>query len=149
MSLYAPRDTIGGGVLVAAGLFVSSYAYATMPLGTVARMGPGFMPFVLGFLLAGLGLFIALGSLKDRMPLPVFNWRAFLAVVGAILAFSFLARPLGMVPAVAAVLILASLAEMKITKWQFIALVIALPSVAYLTFSVGLGVPLPLFKWPF
>jgi hypothetical protein len=148
MSLSTSRDLVGGGALIALGLFVSAYSYQTMPLGTVSRMGPGLMPFSLGWLLAIFGCIIGLAGLTTRVPIERFAWRPFACVIGAILVFSVLARPFGMVPAVASVLAIASLAELKITKLQFLSLVIALPTLCYLAFSVGLGVPLPLFRWP-
>ena len=149
MSLWTSRDLVGGGALVAAGLFVSAYSYQTMPLGSVSRMGPGLMPFSLGWLLAIFGVIIAVGSLVERVKMEKFEWRSFLCVIGAIIVFSLVARPLGMVPAVASVLAISSLAEMKITRVQFISLLIVLPTLCYLAFSVGLGVPLPLFRWAF
>ncbi|GGA79700.1 hypothetical protein GCM10011385_37400 [Nitratireductor aestuarii] len=149
MSLWTSRDFVGGGALIGLGLFVSAYSYQTMPLGTISRMGPGLMPFSLGWLLTGFGAIIAAGSIANRVQIEKFEWRNFLCVVGAIIVFSLVARPLGMAPAVACVLVLASLAELKMTKVQFLALLVALPTLCYLAFSVGLGVPLPLFKWPF
>lgn len=149
MSLWTSRDFIGGAALIGLGLFVSAYSYQTMPLGTVSRMGPGLMPFSLGWMLAGFGVIIAAGSIVNRIQIERFEWRPFSCVVGAIVLFSLVARPLGMAPAVACVLILANLAELKMSKLQFVALLIALPTLCYLAFSVGLGVPLSLFKWPF
>src|SRR5690606_15751521 len=131
------------------GIFVSVYSYQTMPLGTVSRMGPGLLPFSLGWVLVLFGSIIALSGIVSRIPIEPFAWRPFACVISAILIFSVLARPLGMVPAVASVLALASLAELKITKLQFVALLITLPTLCYLAFAVGLGVNLPLFRWPF
>jgi hypothetical protein len=56
-------DILGGALLVAFGLGVGFYAQR-YNIGTLTRMGPGFFPAALGFLLALLGLAILLPGLR-------------------------------------------------------------------------------------
>lgn len=149
MAIQNYRDLIGGVGLMVMGVFVAIYAYQTMPLGTVARMGPGLMPFALGILLAALGAIVTFGGFMVRATLEPFALRPFAAVIASILLFALLARPFGILIAVGVVLGASTLAELKTSKWQFLSLLIILPTAAYLIFSVGLGVSLPLFNWPF
>jgi heat shock protein HtpX len=56
------RDLAGGLACIAIGLFVVRYASQHYTVGETARMGPGFFPVVLGWVLTGLGGLIALLS---------------------------------------------------------------------------------------
>jgi hypothetical protein len=149
MPIQNYRDLIGGAALIALGIFVAVYSVQTMPLGTVNRMGPGLMPFALGWILAGLGGLIVFASFLDQAVIPAFNVRPFFTVIAAILVFAVLARPFGMVLSTAAVVCFSALAEMRMSRLQFLGLLFGLPIATYLIFSYGLGVPLPLFNWPF
>ena len=46
------RELIAGAVLMSFGLFVALYAAGHYPVGQAARMGPGFFPVALGWILA-------------------------------------------------------------------------------------------------
>ncbi len=69
------------------------------PLGSAARMGPGYFPTALGWLLAGIGVLVLLKSLAStrrrqrRAPHPWLLLRLLLAVA----AFALLLNPLGLV----------------------------------------------------
>ena len=49
------KDILAGAVLIALGLPGAAYALATLPLGTLRRMGPGMFPAALGLILALFG----------------------------------------------------------------------------------------------
>ena len=107
------RDLIAGLALAALGTFVALYACESYPIGRVARMGPGFAPVALGWILAGFGAVIALLALRKAAP-PIdqlsFEWRPLLPVLTAILVFSGTVETLGLVPATVALIMLAAMA---------------------------------------
>jgi putative tricarboxylic transport membrane protein len=85
--------------LAVLGLFLALSAWR-MPFGTGSAPGPGILPFVLGLVMAGLGVIAALKALwskHDKKPVSVGSERALLCILvlfGAALAFV----PFGFVP---------------------------------------------------
>ncbi len=69
-------------------------------IGTTAKMGPGYFPFLLGLILTILGILITLKSLsrekeiKKKIPLRI---RPMISVLSSIVLFGLLLYPLGMV----------------------------------------------------
>lgn len=103
MNLRSPRDFFGGMIFVVFGVAAAVVA-RDYPMGSAMRMGPGYFPFVLGCLLAGIGVAVVLrGVLRDGPPLERTFWRAVLLVLAAIGAFAFTVEPLGL--AIATVLL--------------------------------------------
>jgi hypothetical protein len=141
-------DLASGAALVVAGVLIASYASATMELGTVSRMGPGMFPAALGVILATLGALIFVPALFTAGTPPDIDWRTMAAVSVSMLAFALLIRPFGLVPAIVALVAIASLADGKLGL-KGIALVSGGLSLAsWLIFSVGLELQLPAFAWP-
>lgn len=131
---------VGVGVVI----FGRRYAF-----GTAAHMGPGFFPTVLGALLAGLGIVIALGALRlrgERAPIGGLALRPVIAVLGSVVLFALLLRPLGLVASSILLVVLSSLGSREL-RWREVAiLAAALTLFSVLVFSVGLKLDLPV--WP-
>ena len=145
------RELIAGAVLMSFGLFVALYAARHYPVGQAAHMGPGFFPVTLGWILAGLGLVIALFAFRKTMHVlhpPPFALRPFLAVPASVAAFSLLVTPFGLVPATFALAFVAAFAERKFVLRRTVLLGIALGVLAWLIFTVGLQMNLPAFRLP-
>ncbi|WP_119153510.1 tripartite tricarboxylate transporter TctB family protein [Caldimonas tepidiphila] len=141
------QDLAGGLALSALGLFVAFYARQSYDFGTAARMGPGFFPTILGWMLAVLGLLVAVPAFFRSGSLPQVEWRTFAIVMGSVLAFAFSLKTLGLIPATALAVFLSSLADREIT-WRGRALVVAgVTAVTVLIFVTGLGMILPLWWW--
>lgn len=142
------RDLIAGGVLAAFGVFVALYAAHHYEVGEPSRMGPGFFPVALGWLLAGLGVVIALMSLRKTVQVlhpPPVSLRALLAIAAAILVFSLLVERLGLVPATVALTFVAVFAERPVRWRRTLLLAGGLSLLSWLVFTVGLGMTLPAF----
>ena len=145
------RDLASGLLLIAAGLFVAIHAMTNLELGTMARMGPGYFPMVLGWLLTALGVVIALLSLRGAIVdalAPRLAFRPLLAVFCSLLIFSFLIEPFGLVPATMALTAIAVFAERKPPLRRSVLLAIGLSFVAWLIFTVALQMTLPAFHFP-
>lgn len=146
MKNHNSQDLLGGVLLCATGLFFALYAQR-YGFGTTARMGAGFFPTVLGWILAGLGVLVALPALLRKGPSVKVQVGNFLYVMAALLVFAFSLPHLGLVVATAAAAFLASMADREIT-WRGRAAVSAGVSlVTVLVFKIGLGVQLPLWWW--
>lgn len=142
-------ERITGLVLMVAGVGFAWYALEHYALGTPRRMGPGMFPVGLGLVLAALGLAIAIVSPDRALRRPDFDLRISAAVVGAIVIFGLLVSSLGLLPAVAGTVVVAALAERPFRPISVIALSAVLGTMAWLIFRVGLGLPMPMLRWPY
>jgi hypothetical protein len=143
------RDLVGGGLLIALGLWAGFHAIANFDVGTVSRMGPGMFPASLGFLLAGLGAVIALPALFRSGEMPTVDWRPMLVIMLGVLVFALTVTRLGMVPAIVLLTLISVFADTKLRLVGGVILSVALSLIAYLIFRVGLGIVLEPFRWPF
>jgi putative tricarboxylic transport membrane protein len=145
------RDIIGGSALTLAGLFYGIYAYTHYELGTLSRMDSGMFPMWIGYLMAALGLAIAVAGLlrKGEYSFPMIEWRTLVVVLASVAAFAFCVRHFGVVPAIIIQSVVVSLADNKLTIVKKLILAVTLAIVAVLIFRVGLDLPLHLFAWPF
>lgn len=143
------RDLTGGLLLLVGGLAFAWYAAGHYELGTLRRMGPGMFPMALGFILAAFGLVLMVPALLRPGAMPETRLWSPLFVLAGVAGFAILIRPFGLIPAILAVTIISSLAELRIYPKSLVLLCLALCGIAYLVFRVGLGLPLPMFRWPF
>jgi hypothetical protein len=120
------------------------------PMGTASRMGSGYFPVILGVALVMIGLALVAEAWQTRPgtdavePLPVL---AALALCGGVLSFALLLRPAGLVPAIFALVMIATLGE---RPWKPVgALVIAsgMSAISIALFILALRVPLRSFWW--
>ncbi|ASJ73275.1 tripartite tricarboxylate transporter TctB family protein [Granulosicoccus antarcticus] len=145
------RDFISGLLIMAVGLFVAIHAMSNLNIGTMARMGPGYFPMILGWLLAGLGVVILLFSLRGvivSVAPPALAVRPLIAVFCGLLVFSFLIEPFGLVPATIGLTAVAVFAERRPPLRRSVLLAIGLSFVAWLIFTVALQMTLPAFDFP-
>lgn len=139
-------DLVSGGLLAGLGLAVAGYAAAHYDIGTLRRMGPGFLPVGLGVMLAFFGAAVALPAWGRTGEPVVFAWREVLAVLAAILIFGTGMHRIGLVPATAAAVLIASLpAPHGGVLWRLV-LAAVISAITWAVFSVGLKLSIPV--WP-
>ena len=115
-------------------------------MGTPARMGPAFFPFWLGLLLFLLGVAICVVALRSSEVKPVekFHWGPILWVLGAVVSFGLLMKPIGMPLAGFLLVVIASFGGDDV-KWKpTIFLALGLVVFATGVFVYGLKLPIPL-----
>jgi len=127
-------------------------------VGTGARMGPGYFPLSLGIVLALLGAGILFYSLvehtEDGEPIGKFAWRPIVFVLGANIVFGILLAGLpsfgipamGLILAIYALVIIASLAGDQFVLKDVLILATILSAGSYLAFIVLLKLQMPV--WP-
>jgi hypothetical protein len=141
------RQDVWAGLMFAATGVASLVLAREYPVGTVLRMGPGYLPRVLGGLLVLFGLYLVLAGLRRGEEIPR-GWspRALIVLPLAIVLFGVLVEHAGFVPALV-VLIFGSAAAGREFRLVEIALLTALlTGLSVLVFVWGLGLPYPLFK---
>lgn len=149
MQLKNPKDFWSGVMFASVGFaFAIIVKYYEYPMGTGARMGPGYFPFVLGIVMGLLGLAILVQSFaKQGAPVGNFAWRPLLFILGAVLAFALaLKMQLGLVVAILVLVTGASYGghEFKLKEVLITGVVLAIFSV--LVFIKGLKLAFPI--WP-
>lgn len=127
---------IGLGAIVIAG----NYAF-----GSITRMGPGFVPILLGLLLMVFG---AIGAWQGRRAPEVsldLRWRPFVFIMGGIVVWVLLVDEVGFVPSTVALVVISAQAEREITWLETLLLAACMTLVGYLIFIRGIGIPIAAF----
>ncbi|ARP96463.1 tripartite tricarboxylate transporter TctB family protein [Bordetella genomosp. 13] len=148
MQLRNKQDFWSGVMFIALGLGFSWQA-TSYQMGTAARMGPGYFPFWLGLVLALLGAIVLLGSLSKKATetkVDGFDWRIVFLVIGSVVLYAVILRPLGVYLSVFILVVLSSLASHEFSWKVAVANGIFLVVFSYLAFIKGLGLIFPL--WP-
>jgi hypothetical protein len=110
-------------------------------------MGPGFFPVVLGFLVAGVGVLVLIPALFTSGETPSPDWRPFVCVCAALIGFSLVLERFGLVAATFTLVFLASAGRPGARPLPTLALAVVLSGIAVVVFTMGLGIPIPAFRW--
>ena len=146
VSNFSTKDVVAGGIFVLAGAYFALEAL-NYEVGTAFRMGPGFMPLLLGSVLAALGLGVAVSGWRKPDAGHEFSppWRGMVLIIGVIIFFGATIRGLGFVPVVFISAFVAALSS-RLNSPIFAALLaITLTVMCTLIFVVGLGMSVPWF----
>ena len=133
-------------IFVAIGLFFGLYAYFNINIGVPARMGPGFFPILLSYLLIGLGLLIGASALvSPSSPTTPVPWRGLVSIILAPIFFGLTVRGLGFVPAVAGTVFVTALASREIGLKRATLISGGMTLLCLVVFYFGLKIPVELF----
>jgi hypothetical protein len=141
-----PKDFFAGLIFAAFGIaaIVLGSAY---PLGTAARMGPGYFPRILGIMLIVLGAALSLRALRTTgSPLPGWKWRPVVVVLGSVVAFGLIVTHVGLVLATVGLIVASSAASREFRPKEALASGLVLAALAVGVFVIGLKIQLPI--WP-
>jgi hypothetical protein len=117
------------------------------PFGSTLRMGPGYMPTLLGGILTVFGIYVGLRGLRTSEKMTG-NWslRALIVLPLAMVLFGVLMEYAGFVPAMLALIIVSAAAGSEF-KWIEVLLAsVTLTVLCSAVFIWGLGLPFPLIK---
>lgn len=143
------RSVASGGALALFGLLLAGDSALRNEIGTLRLVGPGLFPLIVGVLLVVFGMLIALPALgKPGVPID-YRLREPVFVLAGVAAFAMAIRPLGLIPAIVITVFVSAFAERDYRPLSLAVLASVLSIIAWLTFSVGLGLPLTLGRWPF
>src|SRR5215218_6482990 len=145
-SFEKPRDVVGGLVVVAIGGLFLLFG-RELPVGSSFRMGPGYFPAILSWLMVALGAVMA--GLAWRAPhqegvFGLVPWRALVLIAGATLVFGLALRGLGLLPVLLLVVFATAWASRYASLTASAALALGIALFCSGLFIKGLGLPLPL-----
>jgi len=144
--IRSPKDFCAGLLFIAVGAAAIVIASA-YPLGTAARMGPGYFPRMLGILLIGLGALLAFrGARLAGAPLGVWKWRPLVTVLGSVVLFGAMVTHAGLVLSTVLLIVLASSASREFRPREALVSGLLLSALAVGVFVIGLNLQLPI--WP-
>ena len=137
-------DLLYGATLIAIAL-VGFWLTSDLRLGTAVRMGPGYFPALLCWMLLAVGSFVAARSfVSGYETLEPWALRPLLCIFVAIAFFALSVERLGLPLAIAGVVLLSSLGDPQARRWEAIALAVGLAVVCSLVFVTALGLTIPL-----
>ena len=146
MPIRNPRDFWSGVLFTLFGVGTLAIG-SKYTLGTAARMGPGYFPRILGILLIVLGVTIALRALRVRgEAMPRFRLRPLVVVLGSVVLFGAIVRPLGVALSTVILIVVASAASSEFRPRESLVAGVLLAALAVGVFVMGLQLQLPI--WP-
>jgi hypothetical protein len=111
-------------------------------------MGPGFFPHILGWILAVLGVLIALPAWFRRSAEPLqVQWKNLVFVLAAVVLFALTLRTLGLVLATVIAVFVATLADEDISWRGRVLVAVGVAALTVAIFIGGLRMVLPVWPW--
>ena len=157
MQIKSQKDFYSGVMFAVVGV-AFAWGATTYNVGTGARMGPGYFPLMLGILMAVIGLVIMFGALTVETPdgekIGKWAWKQVVYILGANLAFGVLLGGLpsigvpamGMIIAIYALVLIASLAGSEFELRKVLVLGTILAAGSYVAFIWALKLQIQV--WP-
>jgi len=113
-------------------------------VGTAARMGPGFVPHAIGWILIALGAAIAVkGFARDAEQVVRLHLRPVSLIVLSVVAFALLLQPAGLVPAMVAMIAISAAAAGPVRARETVGIAVFLIVLCVLIFKVMLEMSFP------
>ena len=145
LRIKSPQDVGAAIILIVIGL-AGLWFGRDYDIGSVSRMGPGYMPVLLSIGLLLFGAVIGLRAVTvDGPPIEAGRWYPSFLILAAVLTFALLIDRAGLAPATFAVAVICALASTDVKWKQAVALGIALALFCVLVFIYGLRQPIPVF----
>jgi hypothetical protein len=155
LRILARKDVLAGLMFIGVAAF-GLWLSRNYPIGTALRMGTGYVPRLLCWVLMGLGAVVLVQGLRAREPAPDTNATlatgrfaalgAIAVVAASLVAFGLSVERLGLVVAILLLVGIGSLAARGIKPWEVAAAALGLTLLTWVIFIQGLGLIIPV--WP-
>jgi putative tricarboxylic transport membrane protein len=149
LHILARKNVLAGLMFIAIaalGLWLSR----DYPIGTALRMGTGYVPRLLCWILMGLGAAILVQGLREKdAPPERTSWRQLMPIVvvtTSLIAFAFAIEQLGLVLSILLLVGIGTIAARDIKIWELLLAAVVLIALSYAIFILGLSLTIPV--WP-
>jgi len=149
LHILARKNVLAGLMFIAIaalGLWVSR----DYPIGTALRMGTGYVPRLLCWILMGLGAAILVQGLREKdAPPERISWHQLMPIVvvtTSLVAFALAIEQLGLVLSILLLVGIGAIAARDIKIWELLLAALVLIALSYAIFILGLGLTIPV--WP-
>ena len=140
------QDFYGGLLFVAFGVF-GVYFGRSYALGTIIRMGPGYLPIVLSYALIVIGAYISIKAIRfGESTIEQYRWRPIILVLGSIVIFAFFIVKFGLVLSIFLVTFVSSFGTRQARWMGSVILGIFMAVLSTFLFIYLLGLPIQV--WP-
>ncbi|MCC6777415.1 MAG: tripartite tricarboxylate transporter TctB family protein [Hyphomicrobiales bacterium] len=148
----ARKDVLSGLMFIAVGA-LGLWLSRDYPVGTALRMGTGYVPRLLCWILIGLGVVVLLRGLRVASALHAptvgdlgMAWRPLLLVTASLVVFGLGIERLGLVVSILLMVGLAAFAARSLKLLETVLAALVLVALAWGIFILGLGLTMPV--WP-
>jgi hypothetical protein len=139
----SPQDFGSAIVFLLIGL-AGLYFGKDLTYGTAGRMGPGYFPYLLSWLIIGIGVFVGLMSLSiEGPPIEPPRFRPAFFVLLSVIVFGYLMSYVGLAITGVVMTLIAAYARRQVNLFESLLLGIGLSIGCVLIFVYALGQPLP------
>lgn len=140
------KSAVTGFLFLVMGCGLVAYSLATLEMGTVLRMGPGFFPIVVGsgLALCGLAVLVTMGT-ASQISWSEWPWREIICIVAAILIFALTLPYLGFLAACFLMVFVAACARRQTSFLQAATIAVSMTAFCTVVFVWAIGVPLRLY----
>jgi putative tricarboxylic transport membrane protein len=148
---YLARKNVLAGLLFAAVALVGLWVSRDYPIGTALRMGTGYVPRLLCWILLGLGVIVLSQGLREVEPTRMAAsrpaaWRPVVFVTVSLVIFGLAIERLGLVISILLLIGVGAVAARDLRPLETLAAALVLIALSWGIFIVGLGVTIPV--WP-
>jgi putative tricarboxylic transport membrane protein len=141
--IKSPQDIGAAVVFMAIGL-AGVYFGSDLTFGTAARMGPGYFPLILSWIIFGIGVIVGFKGLTIEGPaVEPIQLRPLLVIVASILVFGYAIEKMGLAITAALLTVLAAYARRDVSLLETLLLAAGLGLSCVAIFVYGLSQPFP------
>ena len=139
MNRFLSKDFLSGLMFIGFGL-IAIYFGRNLAMGTTVRMGPGYVPHMLAYIMMALGGIVSVVALiTGSEPVERPKWKPITMVTIGIVAFALLFESTGLIPALIALILISSLGGEEFKLTEVIGNMVVLTILCVIVFKVGLG----------
>ena len=143
--LRSNKDLLSGLLFLAIGIGAIVVA-RNYPFGTAMRMGSGYFPTVLGWILVLFGVFLMVRGARSREQAAItWGWRSLACITLSMLLFGFLLPRVGLVPALVALFFVSAIGGREFRWLEVLVLAAVMTAFALVVFVYVLRLPFQLF----
>ncbi len=146
------RKNVLAGLLFMAVAIAGLWLSRNYPIGTAVRMGTGYVPRLLCWILLALGAVILLQGLRESAPerrlssAAISPWRPVLFVAASLVVFGLSIERLGLVISILLLVGIGALAARGLRPIETLSAALVLITLSWAIFILGLGLTIPV--WP-
>jgi len=139
LNRFLSKDFLAGVMFIAFGLTALWFG-RDLATGSTVRMGPGYVPHMLSYIMLVLGFLIAvIAMFYGSEPVEAPQLRPIVMVTAGLVAFALLFETTGMFPSLAALVLIASLGGTEFKATEVAANIAVLTVLCILVFKIGLS----------
>jgi hypothetical protein len=146
LSRLLSKDFLSGVMFIAFGL-AALYFGRNLQMGTSVRMGPGYVPHMLAYIMMSLGgviTVIALLTPGEMTEAP--KWKPITMVTIGIICFALLFERAGLLPALVVLILIASLGGEEFKLTEVLGNMVVLAALCVGVFKIGLGMNISIIR---